>query len=804
MNKNTEFRERIPSSQKTLDWHKQKAQEIMGNSRYPRHFEKDITNYDLVNGILNQEDFDYITKPYGIKPKAYLSEEMQNFPIIIDSLKALEGEMLKRPDNIRVYAVNAEAFSEAHNEKSRIIQEAALASLKAGRMEAAIASNPELAQDEEALAKLEQEIISPEEIEEHMGRFRDSYEVLGNELLNYFKQSQNLKYKFTKAFKHGLNSAKEVYAAPIVNGEPVLKVINPLYFDCDKDPDLDFIHEGEWAVAYLRMTPSSVVSVYGEYLDEEEITRIYQQKNRNSLTRQIENGWEIDMVEIDDYRESNGSYGINGDENFKTYIEVRHCVWRSWYKVGFLSFLDEEGIEQVIQVPEGYKINKEAGDLKIEWEWYPEIREITCIDKDIWVKHGVVEEIPKDPDNPFYCPLPYTGVIHNNLNSQETSLVDIMKPFQYFYNIVHRKLQEELASDKGQKLLANINQIPTSMGFDLAKWTHYMEVDGVIWVNPNEEGNRGNPDLTSWRSVDLSTARSIDKKIQLLEYIESKCKAVAGINDARLGQQGQNELVGTTQQQIVQSSNLTEPWFAVHDMGKRAALTMLLESAKIAYSKYPNRKMAYILSDMSKKIIELDTERLSSASFGIYVSNATEDMAMFNELKQLAHAALQNQTMTLGGIAKVIRAQASPGELVKAIEDSENQVRQSQQEQAEAERQLKAEVEQAKAELEMLKLELAKYKIDEDNETKVKVAEISTFKFTENQDVDGNGVPDFLELQKFQTDRTDKERRAKLDEQNQVMSNAIEIAKLKLKDKEIDTNLKIAKENTLPHESKKK
>ena len=148
MNKNTEFRERIPSSQKTLDWHKQKAQEIMGNSRYPRHFEKDITNYDLVNGILNQEDFDYITKPYGIKPKAYLSEEMQNFPIIIDSLKALEGEMLKRPDNIRVYAVNAEAFSEAHNEKSRIIQEAALASLKAGRMEAAISSNPELAQDE--------------------------------------------------------------------------------------------------------------------------------------------------------------------------------------------------------------------------------------------------------------------------------------------------------------------------------------------------------------------------------------------------------------------------------------------------------------------------------------------------------------------------------------------------------------------------------------------------------------------------------------------------------------------------------
>jgi len=804
MKNKTNFRERIAASKKNKDWHIEKAKEIVGNSRFPRHFDKDLVNYDLVNGIINQRDFDYITKPYGIAAKAYLPEEMQNFPIIVDSLKALEGEMLKRPNNIRVYAVNPEAFNEIINEKSQMIQQAVIGQIKAGRMEAAIAQNPELLEDEEAMAELEENIMTPEEIEANIKEFRDSYEVLGNELLNYFNQQLNLKYKFYKSFKHGLISGKEIYSTPIINGEPELLVINPLYFDCDKSPDLDFIHEGEWAVAYFRMTPSAVASTYADYLSEEEIDRLYEQKNRNSLTRQVESGWEIDLVDVDDYRGNGGRFGINGDEGERNYIEVRHCVWRSWYKVGYLSFLDEDGIEQIITVPENYKINKEAGDLHIDWDWLPEIREITCISNDIWVKDGVVEEIPKDPDNPYYCPLPYTGILHNNLNSVETSLVDIMKPYQYFYNIVHRQLQRDLASDKGQKILANINQIPTSAGFDLAKWQYFMENDDIIWVNPNEEGNRGGADLSSWRSIDLSAARSIDKKIQLLEYIEAKCKGAAGINDARLGQQGANELVGTTQQQIVQSSNLTEPWFAMHDMGKKAALKMLLDTAKIAYNKYPNKKISYILSDMSKKILELDVEKLSCAVWGVFVSNATEDIQMYNELKQLSQAAIQNQAITLSGLAKTIRSGATPGEIVKAIEDGERQVQERNQQAEEQNRQLQAEIATKQMELEMLKLELEKYTTDTNNETRIKVAEISSFRFLQDQDSDNNNIPDQLEIDKFKTDSSFKEKELALKQQDLSLKASIEREKLLMKNKEIDTNLKIAKENTLPHEVKNK
>lgn len=793
---------RVSSSQKTKDWHMEKAKEIMGASTEPRHYNRDIVNYDLVNGIINQSDFEYITKPYGITPRAYVSEEMQNFPIVVDSLKALEGEMLKRPNNVRVYANNPEAFNELINEKSKLIQDVVINQIKAGRMQAAMEANPELAEDEEKMAELEENIMSPDEIEQNMKDFRDSYEKLGNELLNYFNQSMNLKHKFYKSFKHGLISGKEVYTTPIVNGEPTLLVVNPLYFDCDKDPDLDFIHEGEWATAYYRMTPSSVVNIYHDHLDDSEVNRIYESKNKNSATRQVQDGWEIDMVDVDDWRGSGNRLGINGDEGDRTYVKVRHCVWRDWYRMGYLTYLDEEGIEQIIQVPEGYKMNKEQGDLHIEWDWLPEIREATCINNDIWVKCGQVEDIPKDPDNPYYCPLPYTGVMHNNLNSQETSLVDVMKPYQYFYNIVHRKLQEELASDKGQKLLANINQIPTSAGMDLAKWQYYMEIDGVIWVNPNEEGNRGNNDLTSWRSVDLSAARSINQKIELLEYIESKCKASAGINDARLGQQGQNELVGTTQQQIVQSSNLTESWFAIHDMGKRAALKMLLDTAKIAYQKFPNKKISYILSDMSKKIIELDTEKLSCAVWGVFVSNATEDIQMYNELKQLAQAAIQNQTITLAGLAKTIRSGATPGDIIKAIEDGENAMQQRTQESQEQQRQLEAEIAQKQMELQMLSMELQKYKIDVDNATKIKVAEISTFRHQEEVDFNENDVPDWLEIEKFKTDSSNKERELKLKEQEINMKQSIEMQKMALKNKEIDTDLKIAKENKTQHELK--
>lgn len=789
----TIYRERVPKNAKTKAWHIAKTKEINSGSSYDYYYEKDSVNYDLVNGILNQADFEYVTKPHGITPKAYMPEEMQNFPILTNNFKYLEGEMLKRPRNSRVTAVNAEAVSEYSKKKAELVSQYVIGEIKKTRIMEAMQENPEM--NEEELAQLEQEIMSPEEIEKYMSTdFRDSYETLGKEIFTYLDKTLHLKEIDRIAWKHGLCSGKEIYYTGIEYESPVIRAINPLRFDCDLDPDAIFIHEAAWARTIDYLNPSKVVSLFPN-LSAAEVKRIYSKKTSSggNARQRVDEKWEIeaDFDNWDDF------------DNFDNYnvgnkVKVVHYVWRTEYKVGFLTFLDEDGMEQTIRVPEGYSLNKDRGDLNIRWEWFPEIRQITEIDEDIYTEWGVVEDLPTDPDNPYFCPLPYTGVIHNNLNSKITCPVDLMKPFQYMYNIVHRMIQKDITSDKGRKLLANINQIPTSMGIDLDKWQHYLEVDDIIWVNPNEEGNRNNNDLTSWRNVDMTAAHSIDKKVQLLEYIESQCSKVIGMNDARLGQQGGRELVGTTQQQILQSNYSTEPWFYTHELGRKVALEMLLNVAKTCYHKYPKSHLVYTLSDLSRKVVELDIDKLPFAHFSVFISDSTEDMRMYEELKQIAHAAVQNQSSTLSSIASMIRGNASPGELVEMLEKGENRMQQIAQQSQQSEQEAQMAIEEAKKEIEMLKLELEKYKADLDAETKIRVAEIGAFKFQQDLDSDNNGIPDPLEIAKFKAEAEEKNSRLKLERDKMLTDAKLREKELALKEKEIKSKEKIASKKPSP------
>jgi hypothetical protein len=279
-----------------------------------------------------------------------------------------------------------------------------------------------------------------------------------------------------------------------------------------------------------------------------------------------------------------------------------------------------------------------------------------------------------------------------------------------------------------------------------------------------------------------------------LEYVEKKCQEVIGLNDARMGtQQGTQPLVGTTQQQILQSNYTTEPWFATHELGKKKALELLLNTAKIAYKKFPKEKLTYVLSDYSKKIIELEPEKLSSAHYGVYVSSSSEDMRIYNDLRQLAHAAVQNQSATLSSIAKLIRAEATPGELVETIEKGEERVQQMQQQAQENEMAMQQQLQEYEQQIKLLEMELAKYKIDQDNQTKITVAEIQSFSFQKDQDIDDNKIPDQLEIEKFRGDLGMKQQ--ELLQKRIEMDRKIEIEKEKnrLKEKEIESREKIEK-----------
>lgn len=742
-----------------LDNHSFAENNLIGFGGVSEYKRKKV-NYDLFNNIINVRDFEYVCKPFGAET-GELPANLTNRDIISGKIKVLLGMEMKMPFSWKVVAVNEEATTRKEEEEFKRIRdfvtnevmrpikiavEQQLTEQTKGKK-----LTPEEQQQIQQQIEEQTKAQTPDEVRRYMVReHQDPAEVMAHQILEYLIQKERIADKFNKGFKHSCLTGEEIYNVSILNGEPSLRVVNPLYFDYDKSPDLDYIEDGEWAVAEYRMTPSEVVANFGSQLEEDEIDRIYMY-NQNPAT----------------IRNEDFTFATTNRKHEPYTVRVMHTTWKSLRKVGFLTYKDKNGKEQMDLVSEDYKLNKAQGDIKIEWEWIPESHECYKILNDIYVYARPVPGQYKDLENLYVSKLPYYGAACDSLNSPTTSPMDRMKAYQYFYNILLYRIELLMASDKGKILAANINAVPKSSGIDINKFQYFMEANKIAWLNPNEEGNRGGGDITNMvKEIDMSLASQINNYIQLAEYIERKCGESVGITKQMEGAIGANEAVSNTRQNLVQSSHIIQPYFELHNMVKGNVLTALLETAKVAYSKGRQRKLNYILDDMSLKMLNVDQGMLDSSTLGLFISNSSKAFDAKQAVENLAQAALQNQQASLSDIIKVIRSESvtEAEELLEAAQQRESENQQAA-EQAKLKQQadIEAKANALKREEWEHEEKMIILKERERRKTEIQKQAIFSTGFDPNKDEDEDGVPDVLEVAKFGVDADIKKGKQQLD-----------------------------------------
>lgn len=167
---------------------------------------------------------------------------------------------------------------------------------------------------------------------------------MGNQILGYLRREQKLREKFVKGWKHGLITSEEIYYVGIINGEPVCNTVNPLYFTHDKDPDIDYIEDGQWAKYAMRMTPGSVVDTFGEYLTQAQIKDLYSDSAASGTSHPLgskEFSYDADQLFSESFH-TDWDPASTRDSSTNGYINVIHCEWRSLKKIGFLTFVDDD------------------------------------------------------------------------------------------------------------------------------------------------------------------------------------------------------------------------------------------------------------------------------------------------------------------------------------------------------------------------------------------------------------------------------------------------------------------------------
>lgn len=670
-------------SAKDEEWKKDSVDAFIEMSTFSRnssHIHDTKKLYDYYNGHKDKNDYRHVLQPYGGRERQHVPADLKRYNIIKPVIDVLLGEKARRPNNAMVMAVNADTYTEKEEAQQAALTEALLDRYYVKLQEA---TGADTGQDPEDTG-----------IEEKMAFFQRNYKdvrsELGQHAWNYIKQYCEIYNKNQKLFKDFLVSGEEYVYNGDNGNDPDHRVINPLDIDYDKDPDLEFVEDGDWCVVRRMMSASSIATEWHEELEPED----------------------IDYLESPQYnRESFLTFGSDAldddDRNNDRLIEVYEVYWQSWQKIGFLTYIDDmTGKPEVDVVTEEYKAGP---DEDVEWLWIPEVWEGVRIDTGIYVNVQPVKNQRRSMNNPAKNKLPINGRKYSARNSANISLVMMGIPYQLLYDIYHYRLELSIAKSKDVIAEFDISSIPAD--WDIDKFMFFVEATGIAWMDYNQEGKKINPHAK--RALDLSV-KTIEQYIALLDSVKLEWEGASGVPRQRQGNIDSYDGKGVTEQSIIQSSYITEDYFRKHAQFEERNAKAMIDVSQSTWIQ--GKKGAYLMPDGTKQFFNLDGNQFPNTEYGVFFSSARKDIENMDMMKQLTQAYVQNGGM-MSTVASMLESD-NFSEIKRKIEAAEKM--QAQREEAVAQAQQQAE--QAKLQTEQAKIQAEEQRSLRDSQTTIEKA----------------------------------------------------------------------------------
>jgi hypothetical protein len=684
-------------------------------------------NYDLINGKIHMNDLKMLINPYNIDA-SFIPDNIQHYPIINSKLEVLRGEESKRLFDFRVIVTNPSAISEMEEEKNAQVN----AMLQQLLMDDA--------QSEEDFNK---------ELEKQADYFtydyQDKREVRGNLLLNHYMKELEIPQLFNQGFVDAYTVGEEAYQCDIIGGEPYIEKIDPRKMRVIKSGSSNQIEDADMIVLEDYWSPGRIVDTFWDQLSKKDIEALENAPNTfnsNPYTDSMDNldpryGFYpnlsldtagdkvIDPMSLFDntYDASFLPYDMNGN------VRVLRVYWKSRRQIKKVKSYDPEtGEEEFNFYPETYYCDPDKGEEEQTF-WVNEAWEGTKIGNDIYVNMRPRPVQYNRLSNPSRCHFGIVGSIYNINGEEPYSLVDIMKPYAYLYDIFHDRLNKTLAKNMGKIVKMDFAKVPK--GWDVDKWLYYINVNNIAVEDSFKEGNigvatgklAGAMNNNSSGVIDASLGNEIQQYINVLEWIATKIGELAGISKQREGQISNRETVGGVERATLQSSLITERLFFTHDSVKKRALECFLETAKIAL-KGRKKKFDYILGDGSKKIMDIDGDEFAECDYGLVVDNSNGTMELNQKLDTLAQAALQNQLLDFSSVMKLYTTK-STAEKQRIVEANEKRKREEAQQQQQQQMELQQQQIQQQAQTAQAQQEMQYKMHTEELENNILVAQIN-------------------------------------------------------------------------------
>lgn len=814
----------------TMDYFSNKAY-----AEYVKNRDTFVKNYDLMKGILRMEDFyqepevrsftDVLTA--DLELPAYV----KMYSIITTPVNELVGEISKRPDTYRVKAFDDDSKAEELQFKSDTLQQYVISQVQQQLAEKAAMAGEEI--DPEQLQQM-----TMEQVKEELDSYTSIAEKWANHILTCQKAEFNLKEKSEDAFRDMLISAREFYHIYEDNSKLGfnIEVANPKNTWFLTTPDRKWISDptgraqGAYAAGTVQVMELSEIIESIPDLTKEEIDHLRSSLQDYGLINVRESNLgnpdaipgqdsvmydtfdplvlQTRMIIESEMKENNdGLKDFLGLTNNVSSFGYKYVVVRSYWiskrKIGKLIYIDEMGNEQSMLVDENYKSGTMPTQQSLEWGWINEWYQGTKIGPDIYhIK-------------PFkllnYCPI--IGTTYEVKNTEAKSLVDLMKPFQVLYNVCMNQLYKLLEKEVGKVQLMSIRHIPIPKDGDaqdaLDMWEMEARNRGVVFIDDSPENLKSPSSFNQFTSLDLTRTSEIQARYTLAQQLKAECWELVGMSRQRMGDISASESATGTNAAMQQSYSQTEPLFIAHEYVMGQLYQAIIDAALYVESAKPESTLSYITSEGESAFVQVNGTDLKFRDLKVFLTNRPEDTQMFNELRQLSQAVIQNG----GTLYDVIELYSTKSmrEMKKVFKDlRDRQVAQQDQQLQLQQQQQQAQQEQAQAQLAQA-AQLAQqqqahddYQKQLDRLSREKIAIISATGFgnVESEDANTNAIPDVLEASRLANDQESAAKdyglkMADMQSKNKQAADkmSLEKEKLQLSRENMANDLAVAKEN---------
>lgn len=815
--------------------------------QYNRNVNSFVHNYRLVKGILRKEDFyegsglpkDYVDSILG---EEALPDDIQHYSIFTKVLNTMVGEMSKRPDNAFVKAFDDDSKSEELQFKTELLNQYIFQQVQQKIAEKAALQGIEL-DSPEGQQYFQQ--MTEEELVDKLSTYTSQAEKWANRILEALKMEFNLKELSEEAFRDLLISGRErfhIYEDKSKLGFNV-EVVNPKNCWYLSVPDKKYLRDAFAAGIIEIMELSEIIRKYPltkkeiDYLRERNRGRGYIVSTTQSNLFNDKTG--INSINYDTYDPAVLQYRLDQEaQMMKDQLDIhlgqvnsvgtygeKFVVVTSYFilkkKIGKLTYVNSDGIEEVTLVDENYKSGEHPQQLELEWGYI-----------DQWYKGLKISDVYyMEPLNILdYCPI--IGVDFERKNVETKSLIDMMKPFQAIYNLNVNQLWRLAQKEYGVVFGLNPRKVPTlpdgteEDAVEVFKYT--MMEEGIALEDDSPENTQVPTSNTSVaRRIDLTRTQEMASRISNAMWAKEEAYDLVGFNRERGGGVLATQTATGAQANLTQSYAATESWFVQHEMVMNQLYQAVIDAAQYTESQKAASTISYISNEGEHAFIQINGTDLKMRDLRVYVTSRSEDQRIFQQIQQLAQPMLQNgalpiEIITMFSTKSIRKMEEVMQKVNDRIQQEKQQALQIQQQQIQSQQQIAQAQIQATQQKEAEDRNFEAYQKELDRQNKLQIATIqaSTKSGGVPSDQDNNGLADALEitrlnqdaeqarlnyeLQQAQIAQGSQQQQQKL--QNEQLKAQTEKEKfeteaelkreeLRIKEKQTDNQLKIAEKN---------